>query len=142
MESFANEDYVAVRCDPGDMLLESVERALDDHGVRDGAVVSGIGTLRNLHVYYLDTHDLDDPRAERDTHVDRDGCWEVTALSGLVADGEAHLHVTASEGERTLGGHLCPGSEVNALAEVLVERTGLPLNRRRDAQGVAKLGRR
>lgn len=139
MESFAEGDDVAVRCDPGDDLLDAIERAVATHDLRDAAVVAGVGTLDTLRVYYLDAAKLSRPREERDVVVEESGNWEITSLSGVVADGEPHVHVGAHEGTRTLGGHLLPGSEVSALAEVLLRRTDLSLRREADDRDVRRL---
>lgn len=139
METFAAGDSVAVRCDPGDDLLGAVEHAVEAHGVRDATVAAGVGTVSRLRVYYLDGSDLSRPRAERDAVVERSGNWELTSLEGVVADGDPHVHVAAHEGERSLGGHLLPGSEVNALAEVVLRRTDLALRRETDQNDVRRL---
>lgn len=139
MESFAAGDDVAVRCDPGDDLLASIERAVETHDLRDAAVVTGVGTLSALRVYYLDASKLSRPREERDVVVEESGNWEITALSGVVADGDPHVHVGVHEGSRTLGGHLLRGSEVSALAEVLLRRTALSLRREADDRDVRRL---
>jgi hypothetical protein len=139
MESFAAGDDVAVRCDPGDDLLASIERAIGIHDLRDAAVVTGVGTLATLRVYYLDTSKLSRPRDERDVVVEEDGNWEITALSGVIADGDPHVHVGVHEGTQTLGGHLLRGTEVSALAEVLLRRTELSLRREADDREVRRL---
>jgi predicted DNA-binding protein with PD1-like motif len=139
METFAAGDDVAVRCDPGDDLLGSIERAVARRDLRDATVVAGVGTLSTLRVYYLDGSDLSRPRSERDVVVERDGNWELTSLTGVVADGDPHVHVGVHEGDRTLGGHLLPGSTVNALAEVVLRRTDLALRRVADEDDVRRL---
>lgn len=129
MESFASDGYLVVRLDPGDLVLESLREAIDDHGVDTGAVVSGIGTLSNFNFHYVHTTDISDPDA-RNTMVEREGAWEVTNVEGVIADGEPHLHVSAYNGEETVGGHLEEGNEVNVLAEFLItEAGGLELTR-------------
>lgn len=120
METFPTEDGVVVRIDTGEQVLESIREACADHDVHTGAVITAIGTLRNLHVHYLHTSDLDEP--ERNTFLEFDGAWEVSGVQGMIADGEPHLHVTAYDGERTIAGHLEDGNEVNALFEVYVKR--------------------
>ena len=139
MESFAEGDDVAVRCDPGDDLLGSIARAVETHDLRDATVVTGVGTLSRLRVYYLDAAKLSRPREERDVVVEKSGNWEITSLSGVIADGETHVHVGVHEGDRTLGGHLLPGSPVSALAEVVLRRTDLSLRREADDRDVRRL---
>jgi predicted DNA-binding protein with PD1-like motif len=130
MDSFESDDgRVIVGMEPGDLVLESLQEAIDEHDVDTGAIVSGIGTLSNFNFHYVHTTDISDPDA-RNTQVEREGAWEVTNVEGVIADGEPHLHVSAYNGEETVGGHLEPGNEVNVLAEFTIEKIpGLDLTR-------------
>lgn len=143
MDSFESSDgHVIVRLDPGDLVLESLREAIDEHGVDTGAVVSGIGTLGNLNVHYVHTTDLTDDQAGRNTHLELDGAWEVTNVEGVVADGEPHLHVSAFDGERTVGGHLEEGNEINVLGEFAIrEIEGLSLTREPGERNISQLTR-
>jgi hypothetical protein len=144
MDTFESEEgYVVVSLETGDDALESIEAACEKHDVDTGAVVSAIGTLRNLNVHYLTTDDLTADRSERNEVLELDGCWEVSGIQGLIADGEPHLHVTADDGDRTVAGHLEPGCEVNALAEILIRRIDdLELGRTRNEFDVSTLSER
>jgi predicted DNA-binding protein with PD1-like motif len=138
MRSFASDETVVVRLDPGDPVLASIETAVADHDLHTAVVVSGIGTFRGLHIHYLHTTDLDDE--PRNTYLDLDGAWEINAIQGVVADGEPHLHVTAFDGDRTVAGHLEPGNEINALGEIVLQRVDdLALTRRPNAHDVPML---
>lgn len=129
MDTFTSEDIVVVQLETGDLALESIRAAIEEHAIDTGVVVSGIGTFRNLHVHYLHTTDLED--RPRNTFVERAGAWEINAIQGVIADGEPHLHVTAYDGEETIAGHLEEGNEINALGEVVIRRVpGLDLQRR------------
>ncbi|WP_435361746.1 PPC domain-containing DNA-binding protein [Haloarchaeobius sp. DFWS5] len=144
MESFESEDgHVVVRLDRGDMALESLEQACADHDVDTGAVVSGIGTFSNLNIHYVNRTDLPETQADRNVTLELDGSWEVTNVGGAIADGEPHLHVTAFNGERTVGGHLEDGCEVNVLGEFTIRKfEGLSLTREPSEHNVSQLTRR
>jgi predicted DNA-binding protein with PD1-like motif len=59
-----------------------------------------------------------------------DGPLEINSVSGVIADGRLHAHISVSNGKGTYGGHLEPGSRILYLAEIVVaEITGLSLNR-------------
>lgn len=136
----SGDDHIVVRLDTGDLVLESIREACAEHDVETGAVVSAIGTLRNLNVHYLHTDDLEQEQEDRNTVLELDGCWEVSGVQGLIADGEPHRHVTAFDGDRTIAGHLEAGNEVNALAEILLQRLDGPtLTRRPNEYGVSML---
>jgi predicted DNA-binding protein with PD1-like motif len=143
MESFESGDgHVVVRLDRGDMALESIEQACETHDIDTGVVVSGIGTFSNLNIHYVDRTDLPEDQADRNVSLELDGSWEITNIGGIIADGEPHLHVTGFDGERTVGGHLEHGCEVNVLGEFTVRKLeGLSLTRRPGAHGVSQLQR-
>ncbi len=144
MRTFESDDgFVVIRLDKGDLVLESIEAACEQHDVDTGAVVSGIGTLSHLHVHYLHTADLEAERSDRNTFFEDDGCWEISAIQGMIADGTPHLHVTAWDGETSVAGHLEEGNVINALGEILIRKIdGLKLTRRPDQYNVSMLEER
>lgn len=141
MESFESDDgHVIVRLDRGDMALESIERVCTEHDIDAGAVVTGIGTFSTLNIHYVDRTDLPDDQTERNVALELQGAWEITNINGIIADGEPHLHVTAFDGERTVGGHLEAGCEINVLGEVTIRKLpGLSLERTPDENEVSRL---
>ncbi|ELZ05435.1 PPC domain-containing DNA-binding protein [Natrialba asiatica] len=144
MNSFESDDgHVIVRLDRGDMALESIERACTAHEVDTGAVVTGIGTFSTLHIHYVDRTDLPDEQADRNASRELTGAWEVTDINGVIANGEPHLHVTAFDGDRTVGGHLEQGCEINVLGEITIRKLpGLELERRPNDRQISQLERR
>lgn len=117
---------------PGEMLLETIEAAIKEHDVQNGAVVSGIGTLKVASMHHIQ-HDRFPPE-DRFFTVEKP--LEVSNISGIVANGKAHLHMTVGyRDEWALAGHLEPGSEVLYLAEVtLLKFNDLQLDRHRDEE--------
>lgn len=144
MRSFkADDGSVVVGLETGDLVLESIRQACAEHEIDTGAVVSAIGTLRNLSVHYLHSDDLTQDQKDRNTVLEYDGSWEISGIQGLITDGEPHLHVTAFDGDRTIAGHLEEGNETNALGEVLIQPLqGIELTRKPNEHGVSMLERR
>ncbi|WP_408960280.1 PPC domain-containing DNA-binding protein [Natrinema sp. 74] len=144
METFESDDgHVIVRLDRGDLALESIEAACERHAVDTGAVVSGIGTFSNLNIHYVDRTDLPADRSQRTVDLTLEGAWEITDVGGVIADGDPHLHVTAFDGERTVGGHLEAGCAVNVLGEFAIRSfDGVSLTREATEHGVSRLTRR
>jgi len=140
MKSFATEGHVVVKLEPDDGALKAIRRACDEHDVDTGAVVSGIGTFKHLNVHYVHTTEFPEDQTERNTTLSLEGAWEVTSIQGVIADSDPHLHVTAFDGDRTVGGHLEEGCTVHLLGEVLIERVpGLELTRRPEEKSVSRL---
>lgn len=144
METFESDDgYMIVRLDRGDMALESIKRACEEHDVDTGAVISGIGTFTGLNIHYVNRTDMPDEQEDRNVDLKLEGAWEVTDVGGVIADGEPHLHVTAFDGERTVGGHLEEGCEVNVLGEFTIRKIDdLSLTRRPGEHSVSQLTER
>jgi predicted DNA-binding protein with PD1-like motif len=133
-------ELVAIGFQPGELLLESIREAIQTQGIRNGAVVSGIGTLKTCQMHYVE-HTGFPPR---DHFFTLNKPLELLSVSGLIADGEPHLHIVVSCGEdEVYGGHLEPGSEVLYLAEIaILVFNDLPLERQLDTERKVKLLRR
>jgi predicted DNA-binding protein with PD1-like motif len=145
MEAFESDDgHVLVRLDPGDLALETIREVCREYEVRAGGVVSGIATLRNLNVHYVPTDEFPDEKSERNEYLELDGAWEVSCIDGAIADYEPHLHVTAYNGEETIGAHLEAGCETHIQGEVLLRRIeGLDdVTRAKNEKNVTALTRR
>ncbi len=130
-ESYAGElEVVVVGIAPGEMLLETIEAAIEEHGIENGAVVSGIGTLKVARMHHIQHDRL--PPEDRFFTIEKP--LEVSSISGIIADGKAHLHMTVGyRDEWSVAGHLEPGSEVLYLAEVtILTFNGLKLDRHAD----------
>ena len=110
-------ELVTIGFKPGEMLLESIQEALKTQGITNGAVVSGIGTLKTCRMHYVE-HTGFPPR---DHIFVLNKPLELLSVNGLIADGEPHLHIVVTCGEdEAYGGHLEPGSEVLYLAEIAI----------------------
>jgi len=150
MRTFESDDgHIVVQLQPGDKALESIEDAIEEHGVDTGVVVSGIGSLNKLHIHYVVPYPSFPEHAGEDEDVDEflheEGAWEVGSLQGAIADGEPHLHITAfeAEGDRMLAGHLEPDSVVHALMEIVIRPLdGVELTRRPEEMGIPMLQER
>jgi predicted DNA-binding protein with PD1-like motif len=110
-------EIVTIGIEPGRMLLEAIREALKKHNIKNGAVISGIGTLKSCHLHYVTHCDF----STRSTYYTVEKPLELSSISGIIADGEPHLHVVVSYAdEETYSGHLEDNSEVDRLAEVAI----------------------
>ena len=137
ISSDASTELIAVGIQPGEMLLESIRQAVKDKDVQNGVVVSGVGTLKNLHMHYI-TH-TDFPPTDEFVNIERP--LELLSVSGIIADGEPHLHVVVScKTEGVWAGHLEDNSEVAYLAEIAILKCNeLNLARHLDGERKVKL---
>ena len=131
-------EIIAVGIAPGEMLLETIEEACRKHDIRNGMVVSGIGTLKTCTMHYV-TH-TDFPPTNEFYTIKKP--MELLSVSGLIADGQPHLHMVVSVMEEEVYcGHLEPECEVLYLAEIgILKCNGLAMERKADtARGVKLL---
>ena len=103
-----------LRFDPGEDLLAGLQRAAAELGVRDGVFLSGIGSLTSYHVHVVSSTDLPPTNA----FMKGEGPFDILTVSGHVMGGRIHAHLTFSDEEQAMGGHLEPGSHVLTFAIV------------------------
>jgi hypothetical protein len=137
MDYYLSEDehYVVVAFRHGDLLLEGLQEVARDIPLHTAAIVTGFGALSRLHIHYGGTAEL----PPQDVFTVYEEPMELVSLTGLVASGEVHAHITASNGRETWGGHLEPDTRVAFLTEVVLQRLPLRLVRERDEYGVPRL---
>lgn len=113
-ESFAVSRIVALRLDPGEDVLLSLQDAVREQGIANAAILSGVGSLSRYHFHVVKT--TNDPPGN--TFVDGEGPFDILTVTGLVVNGEVHAHITFSNTEGAMGGHLEEGCQVLTFAVV------------------------
>jgi predicted DNA-binding protein with PD1-like motif len=121
-------ELVTIGIAPDEMLLESIQAAIQSQGILNGAVISGIGTLKSCRMHYVEHTGF--PAKSHIFTLNQP--LELLSVSGLIANGEPHLHMVVSCGQDEMyGGHLHEGSQVLYLAEIaILVFNGLQLERR------------
>jgi predicted DNA-binding protein with PD1-like motif len=130
-------ELITIGMGPGEMLLEGIQEAVKQHDIKNGIIISGIGTLKTCRMHYITTTDM----PPRDAIFTLKKPLELTAINGIIANGEPHLHITVTCGENeAYGGHLEPGSELAYLAEITILKcNGHALIRKPDTSGYLRL---
>jgi predicted DNA-binding protein with PD1-like motif len=112
---------ILIRCAPGEDLLDCLQRATNEHGVQNGAFVSGAGSLSKYHFHVVSSTALPPDNA----FIKGDGPFDIVAITGYVLGGRVHAHITFSDEKVAMGGHLESGCEVLTFALVtLIECDG------------------
>jgi predicted DNA-binding protein with PD1-like motif len=120
----------------GDKVIESIESALKEVGVKNAVVVSGIGSLQKLKYH----RPLDLAETANDEYLCIEAPLEVGSLAGSVIDGVGHFHIVPADLKQVHSGHLELESEVLYLMEViLAELEGCNLERKLTPENVKKL---
>ena len=117
-----------LRLDKGDDILEGVQRLVSQTGLKDAVLLSGIGTLDECHMHFVTaTNDPSQMEYKKWANVP----LEIASVSGIIADGSPHLHMTVSTTTGAWGGHVEPGCRTLYLCEFMfMELPGFSLTRK------------
>ncbi len=108
------ERIVVVRIRRGVDLLDGLKKAVAREGIRNAAILSGVGSLTSYHVHAVDNTTL----PARNVFYKAEGPQDLLNVNGYVIDGRIHAHIVFSDDEKGLGGHLEPGTTVFTFAIV------------------------
>jgi uncharacterized protein len=123
-QSFGASRFITLRLDHGEDILLSLRAAVDEQAIRNAAILSGIGSLDRYHVHVVKTTNM----PPGNTFVQGEGPFDILSVTGLVVDGAVHAHITFSNSEMAMGGHLEEGCRVLTFAVVvIVEALGADL---------------
>jgi predicted DNA-binding protein with PD1-like motif len=107
---------IVVRLSTGEDVLESIRNAVAENGVRTGAVLSGVGSVSRYRVHVVETVNM----PPGDVLFGEDGPYDILSITGLVIDGRVHAHITLSNTQKALGGHLEEGCRILTFGVVLI----------------------
>lgn len=111
-------DVILLHLGKDDDMLQCLNQAITEHKIKNGAVVSMIGTLDKAQYHMIQTTE-DDPT---NGFYTVEGSIEVAAGQGLIIDGEPHIHICMAIPEASYLGHLEEGCRVLYLAEIAIEK--------------------
>ena len=127
-----------LRIDPGEDILSSVKYFLGETKIRQAIVLGGYGTLA-AHCLHWVTHNR---IPTENVIASADGGIEILGMSGLVVDGEPHIHVTLSTRQGAYGGHMEEGCKAYVICEMFfAEVEGKKLTRERVPVDVPEMGK-
>jgi predicted DNA-binding protein with PD1-like motif len=136
MKTYISEKFgrfVIINLHKGEKVLESISQEIKRLSIKNGVILSGIGSMRQVS-YHIIKSTTDDPVNEFGKVQNP---IELGGIQGLIIDGEPHLHVIASDPERAYIGHLEDECEVQYLAEIaILEIIDMDLTREMDEFGI------
>jgi predicted DNA-binding protein with PD1-like motif len=115
-QSFNASRIVALRLDPGEDVLLSLRAAVEEQRIRNAAILSGVGSLDRYHFHVVQTTNM----PPGNTFVRGEGPFDILTVTGLVVDGAVHAHITFSNTELAMGGHLEEGCRVLTFAVIVM----------------------
>lgn len=98
-------------------LLAGLERMVNEQNIKNGVILSGIGSLRGYHVHQINNRDF--PTRNIFTKALDTPC-DLVGMNGYIVNGVLHAHMTIGTGDKAIAGHLEPGTEVFTYAIVTV----------------------
>ena len=130
-------DVYRVSLDRGALLLESIEDVIKAKNIRDGQVTVSSGSVQDCTYHFVASTAL---KAQNEYRTVK-GPSEILTASGIIADGEPHIHIALSNPDKGVyGGHLEKGCRVLYLAEFTLFRyAGSPLTRKSNQNGILLL---
>jgi predicted DNA-binding protein with PD1-like motif len=109
-------------------LLPALERMVKEQKIRNAAILSGIGSVRNYHYHTVSNTTLPSKNVFiKNTNAPAD----ISGMNGYIIDGRVHAHITFADPDKSFGGHLEPGTEVFTFAIVTIGvfKDGIDLSR-------------
>ncbi|MDQ3693971.1 MAG: DNA-binding protein [Chloroflexota bacterium] len=110
---------VSVRAESGEDLLVALRQAVAAAGIEAGVFIGGAGSLASYHFHVVRTTNL----PPGNTFIEGVGAFDILTVTGAIAGGQVHAHVTFSTPHVAMGGHLEEGCEVLTFALVTIAET-------------------
>ena len=106
--------YLIIGLQKDDLILESIKQAIDEHGIKNAIITSGIAATYRMRWHHIkDTNDH-----PTDEILEHAAPMEVGGISGLVIDGVPHLHCTFADHDRAWAEHLEEGCRIQYVGEI------------------------
>ena len=137
MRTYTTNQYgrtVIIHLGKGEKLLESLTEEIKRLHLKNGLLLSAIGSLRKASLHVITS--TDDWPVNQFITVEKP--IELGAAQGLIINGEPHFHLVISEENSLYAGHMEPGCEVQYLAEfAILELLDVDLTRKTDTFGIS-----
>jgi predicted DNA-binding protein with PD1-like motif len=109
-----------VRLQTGTDMLDGLNKAIKDHSIVNGVILSGIGSVSAYHFHVVSDNNLPPSHEYPGASVAKD----LTSVQGYILNGRVHAHITLSDENSVIGGHLEEGTK--ALTFIIVTIGVLP----------------
>ena len=106
-----------LRINPGEDMLEEIERFIEHSNLKYGVILTGLATFKKCTLHMVTTTTY--PAVEHFETWD-DKPLELSAISGVIASGVPHIHMVVSDKNVAYSGHCEPGCIVLYLCEIVI----------------------
>lgn len=102
------ERIVIVRLKNGTDALEGLREAVRKEEIKNGIILQGIGSVTSWHIHAV-SETTGFPTINE--YKKANGPFDVLSMGGYIFSGRVHAHITLSDLNTTIGGHLEPGTK-------------------------------
>ena len=98
-------------------LLAGLERMVRENHIRNGVILSAIGSVRNYQIHQVSNRTFP---SKNMFEKDPTGPADIAGMNGFIMGGKLHPHITLARPDNAFAGHLEPGTEVFTFAIVTI----------------------
>jgi len=96
-----------IKMESGTDMLEGLKNAVKEKKIKNAVILAGIGSVTDYHFHVVSDKNL--PPAHEYPSASR--AMDLIAVQGYILNGRVHAHITLSDENSALGGHLEPGTK-------------------------------
>ena len=89
-------------------ILEGIEEAVEREGIKNGVILSGVGSVIRYHLHAVDNAVFPSELV----FWEKNDPMDITSMNGYIIDGRVHAHMTLANDETAIGGHIEPRTKV------------------------------
>ena len=98
-------------------LLAGLEKMAKQEHIQNGVILSALGSVRGYQIHQVSNRTM----PSQDTYeTNPTQPADIASMNGYVVNGRIHAHITLSTPDRTMAGHLEPGTEVFTFAVITI----------------------
>jgi predicted DNA-binding protein with PD1-like motif len=91
----------------GTDLLDGLKEAVNERSIKNAVILAGIGSVTDYHFHVVSDKNLPPAAEFPKGSVAKD----LTSVQGYILNGRIHAHITLSDENSVIGGHLEPGTK-------------------------------
>ena len=110
------ERIVIARMTFGADLLKGLQDAVQRENIRSAIILCGIGSLTSYHLHSIAKTTL----PAENIFYKAEGPYDLLNVTGYVINGRVHAHITVTNEDKAIGGHLEPGTSVYTFGIVTI----------------------
>jgi predicted DNA-binding protein with PD1-like motif len=98
-------------------LLAGMEKMVKQERIRNGVILAGLGSVRGYEIHQVSNrtfppHDTFEKNPEEPA--------DLVSMNGYIINGRIHAHLTLAMPDKTIAGHLEPGTQVFTFAIITI----------------------